>query len=117
MLRENGVQLRSMRLSRACLGECVRLILGRMLGQREPRPTAAASASPHKNGEPAANTGDSSAAQPPASDSHSSVATDPHDDDDDGEFEHYFASRDERKFVCAIPLALYSTVYVYLFSG
>lgn len=112
MLRENGVQLRSVRLSRACLGECVRLILGRMLGQREPHPTAAASGSPHKDGEPAANTGDASAAQSPASDSHSSVATDPHDDDD-GEFEHYFASRDERKFVCAISrFVQYSVQYI-----
>ena len=119
-LRENGMQLQSVSLSRACLGECVRLILGRMLGQREPHPASprkpdAAAATSHADAdadaEPAPTAAAASASallpqpQPSAaaSDAHSTSADTEHSHarfEDDAEFEHYFASRDERKFVC-----------------
>lgn len=107
-LREIGIQLRGVSLSRACLGECVRLILGRMLGQREARP-----ASPRRlpDAESSVADGDASAAGAATTSPTAAASSDAHstsgatersreNDEDDAEFEHYFASRDERKFVC-----------------
>ena len=118
-LRENGLPLQSVSVSRACLGECVRLILGRMLGQREPHPASprkpdAAAADAASSSSPAAADpcGDPSATatatvalqQPSAAASDAPTSADSEQScarfEDEAEFERYFASRDERKFVC-----------------